>query len=106
MHTFQVAPDRINSERDYDIGGFIGGTEIYGLNFVASLVERVLILLHVYSYITCTLAMLLVIRILHFEAGLTKSIHDVPIYQRGGGGCSRANFLYFRRAKELNTWPG
>ena len=52
IYTFHVMPDQINSERDYGIGGFIGSAEIYGLNFVASPVERVLILPHVYSYIT------------------------------------------------------
>lgn len=84
----------INSGRDYEIGGFIEA-EIYGVNFVDSPVETVLILhLHMYPYI------IFPARVLHWETSLAKSTHACSNIRTN---CSRT-FSILSRGEELKTW--
>lgn len=68
--------------------------EIYGVNFVDSPVETVLILLHMYPYI------IFPARVLHWETSLAKSIHPCSNISTN---CSRT-FSILSRGEELKTW--
>lgn len=70
-------------------------TEIYGVNFVDSPVETVLILhLHMYPYI------IFPARVLYWETSLAKSTHACSNIRTN---CSRT-FSILSRGEELKTW--